>query len=156
MTDIKRRLETYLGIRIGTSPSMNSELATIPTRRARKPRMSIWRIFVLSTGAFFLSTIAGHAGPCSDEIDRMQARIDAKLEAKAMAGPTAPESSAALRSRQPTPRSIAAAESKLREVSPETVKVIKQAMLRARKADRVGNREACQRALAKVQTAIGQ
>ena len=41
--------------------------------------------------AFAAAMSASYAGPCSDEIDNMQARIDAKLEAKAAAGPTARE-----------------------------------------------------------------
>ena len=41
--------------------------------------------------AFAAVMSASYAGPCSDEIDNMQARIDAKLEAKAAAGPTAHE-----------------------------------------------------------------
>src|SRR4051794_15434180 len=71
--------------------------------------MTVRWIFILSAGALVVSTIGSHAGPCSDEIARMQARIDAKLKAKAAAGPMAPESSGALltdsqhrvRSRQP-------------------------------------------------------
>ena len=41
--------------------------------------------------AFAAAMSASYAGPCSDEIDNMQARIDAKLEAQAAAGPTARE-----------------------------------------------------------------
>ena len=41
--------------------------------------------------AFAAAMSVSYAGPCSDEIDNMQARIDAKLEAKAAAGPTARE-----------------------------------------------------------------
>jgi len=49
----------------------------------------------------------------------MQSRIDAKLEAKAAAEPTAREGVSAGMSDQPTPRSIAAAEEKLGDVSPQ-------------------------------------
>jgi hypothetical protein len=40
---------------------------------------------------------------------------------------------------QPTPRSLAAAEQKLGEISMETVELVKQAMTRARAADGVGD-----------------
>lgn len=72
--------------------------------------MTISRLLMLSAAALAASMGAGYAGPCSHEIDRMQARVDTKVEAAARAGPSAPESSGALLHRQPTPGSIAAAE----------------------------------------------
>src|SRR5260370_39419019 len=86
--------------------------------------------------AVAVSVSSGHAGPCSAAIDAMQARIDAKLEAKAAAGPTAKEGVAAGMSVQPTPRSIAAAEEKLGEISPKNVKAIRRGMARAQAADK--------------------
>ena len=115
--------------------------------------MAIQRMMVLSAAALVASTTAGYAGPCSSEIDRVQARVDAKLEATARSGPAAPESSAALLHRQPTPGSIAAAESKLGDVPSRTVEAIRTAMARARDADRAGDKSACERALADVQRA---
>jgi hypothetical protein len=56
---------------------------------------------------------------------------------------------------QPTPRSIAAAEEKLGEVSQLTVAALGQGMARARAADTVGDANACEKALADVQRAIG-
>src|SRR5229473_1393030 len=107
--------------------------------------MAIQRMMMLSAAALVASTTAVYAGPCSNEIDRVQARVDAKLEATARTGPSAPESSAALLHRQPTPGSIAAAESKLGEIS---AAAIAAAMTRAREADRGGNQSACEQALA--------
>jgi hypothetical protein len=75
--------------------------------------MSIWHIVMLSAGAVAASTIASEAGPCSAEIYSMEARVDATLKAKAADGPTLQESREALFHRQPTPGSIAAAESRL-------------------------------------------
>jgi len=46
------------------------------------------RAIALSGEAFLTAVTASHAGPCSADIDAMQGRIDAKLEAKAAAGPT--------------------------------------------------------------------
>ena len=117
--------------------------------------MTSQRLMVLSAAAFVASTIAAYAGPCSQEIEHVQARVDAKLEAAAGTGPAAPESSAALLNRQPTPGSIAAAESRLGEISPTTVAAVAAAMARAREADRAGDQSACEQALAEVQRAIG-
>jgi hypothetical protein len=117
--------------------------------------MIILRLSVLGAAALVTSTVAGYAGPCSHDIDLMQSRIDAKLEAKATTGTGARESTAAKMHRQPTPGSLAAAESKLDEVSPDTVEAVKAAMARARKADLANDNSACEQALADVQRAIG-
>jgi hypothetical protein len=85
----------------------------------------------------------------------MQARIDAKLEAKAASGPAARESAGALMNRQPTPGSIAAAEERLGDLSAQATEVAAQALSRARAADSAGDRSACEQALADVQRAIG-
>jgi hypothetical protein len=53
------------------------------------------RILVFSAMAVAASASATYAGPCADQIDAMQARIDAKLEAKAATGPTAKQGVAA-------------------------------------------------------------
>ena len=54
-----------------------------------------------------------------------------------------------------TPASIAAAEEKLREISPKKVKAIKRGMARAHVADKVGDLRACRKALAAVQRVLG-
>ena len=113
--------------------------------------MSIWHIVMLSAGAVAASTIANEAGPCSPEIYSMEARIEARLNANAAAGSTAQESSEALLHRQPTPRSIAAAESTPGNVSPKKLDAITQGMARAREADRARDLYACQRALSDVE-----
>ena len=117
--------------------------------------MPIARFILFSAAAFAVSLSPSFAGPCSDAIDNMQARIDAKLEAKAAAGPTAKEGIAAGMSDQPTPRSMATVEEKLGEVSPHTVDAVRQGMTRARAADSAGDKSACEQALADVERAIG-
>jgi hypothetical protein len=112
------------------------------------------RLLVLAA-ALAASASAVQAGPCAQQIDLMQARFDAKLEAAARKGPTARETNAATDHRQPTPDSVAAAESKLGDISPGTIEVIEAGMARARKADLAGDRGACEQALADVQRAIG-
>ena len=117
--------------------------------------MSLQRFPVACAAALAASMSASYAGPCSHEIDRVQAAIDAKLGAKAVAGPSARESTAATTHRQPTPGSIAAAESKLGDVSSQKVEAVEAAMARAREADHAGDQSGCEQALVDVQRALG-
>ena len=116
--------------------------------------MIIQRVLLLSVAALAVSVSASHAGPCSDEIARVQARIGVVLGANAGAGPSARESTAATAHRQPTPRSVGAAEDKLGELPPQKVEAVTSAMERARAADRAGDRSACEQALADAQRAL--
>jgi hypothetical protein len=112
------------------------------------------RTGLLGAAAFLLPVSASFAGPCSDQIDAMQARIDAALEIKAAAGPTGKEGVPAGMSVQPTPRSIAAAEEKLGDISAQTVAAVGEGMARARAADAAGDASACEKALADVRRVI--
>jgi hypothetical protein len=85
----------------------------------------------------------------------MALRVEARLEARAGGGSGAAESTAARLHRQPTPRSIAAAEEALGELSGETIERVRSAMARARTADDAGDQKTCDEALAEVQRAIG-
>ena len=102
--------------------------------------MNTSQLLVPSSLALVMSTSASYAGPCSSEIDRAAVEIDAMLKARAAAGPTAQESSAAMMHRQPTPRSMAAAESGLGDLSVKQVETVRAAMARAREADGAGIR----------------
>jgi hypothetical protein len=113
------------------------------------------RLLVLAA-ALAASAGSVHAGPCAQQIALMQARFDAKLQAAARNGPTARETNAATDHRQPTPDSIAAAESRIGDISPGVVTVIETGMARAREADAANDRAVCERALAEVERAIGQ
>ena len=113
--------------------------------------MSLQRFLVACTAVLAASTSASYAGPCSHEIDRVVAEINAK----AAAGPSARESTSATTHRQPTPGSIAAAETRLGDVSSQKVETVAAAMVRARKADDTGDQSACEQALADVQRALG-
>jgi hypothetical protein len=117
--------------------------------------MSVLRFLVACAAVLAASMSASYAGPCSHEIDRVQAEIDARLGAKAAAGPAARESTAATTHRQPTPGSIAAAETRLGDVPSQQVEAVTAAMARARKADHAGDQSACDQALADVQRALG-
>jgi hypothetical protein len=117
--------------------------------------MRTLRVALIGATIFAASISASLAGPCTAEIDALQARIDARLEAKAAGGPSAQESVGATMSRQPTPNSIAAAEERLHELSPQRVSAVKKAMARARAADSAGDAKACERALAKARHVLG-
>jgi len=112
--------------------------------------MRIKGLLPVCAAVFAASISPSYGGPCSHEIDRLQAEIDAKLEALAAAGPSARESTAATMNRQPTPGSIAAAEAKLGDVSPQKVGALRVAMARAREADGAGDQDTCGKALADV------
>ena len=115
--------------------------------------MTASRLLRFGAIAFIASVSASYAGPCTDDIDKMQARIDAKAHAMAAAGPTGRQTGASTHV-QPTPRSIGDAEAKLGAVSAETVAAVRQAMLRARAADSAGDKSACEEALADAQRAM--
>ncbi|HMA71512.1 MAG TPA: hypothetical protein VKP67_08500 [Xanthobacteraceae bacterium] len=117
--------------------------------------MSIQRLAALNALTLMVSISVSHAGPCTAEIDRMQARIDARLGANAAAGPSARENTAATSHRQPTPGSIAAAEERLGEESARMAEAVASAMVRAREADNAGDKGTCEQALAAAQRAIG-
>ena len=114
------------------------------------------RTLVLCGAALVASMSGSYAGPCSQEIDRLRAEIDAKLGALAAAGPTTQESTAATMHRQPTPRSIAAAENKLGNLSPQKMEAVTAAMDRARAADRAGDQKTCEQALADAKRELGR
>jgi hypothetical protein len=95
------------------------------------------------------------AGPCSSEIDALQSRIDARLEADAAAGRGGAETAQATDHRQPTARSIAEAEAKLGDVSTKLVDEVGDAIGRARRANLAGDRAACEDALAVARKALG-
>ena len=101
-----------------------------------------------------LCVSASYAGPCAGDVEKMQARIDAALEGKAAGGPAAKKGAFAGMSKQPTPGSMAAAEQKLGELSPQTVDAVRRAMAKARAADSAGEGSACASALTEVQRTI--
>ena len=118
--------------------------------------MSIWRSLIAFAAVFAVSTSAGYAGPCSQDIAGLQAAGDAKLAAAVTAGPSAREGTAATMHRQPTPRSIATAESEVGGFSLEQGKAFAAAMARAREADGASDESACKQALADAERVLGK
>lgn len=110
-----------------------------------------YRLLTLSFSLVVVTTMA-QAGPCSRAIDRMQAQIDARLEAIAASGKTAKQSLAADQSRQPTPESIAAAEATLGEGKGAQAALADLA--RARKFDQAGSAARCKREVRRARRAL--
>src|SRR5262245_32032553 len=117
--------------------------------------MSTQRLLAACAAALAASMSASYAGPCSQGIDAVQAAIDARLEATAATAPSARETTAATMHRQPTPGSVAGAETRLGDLPPQQVEAAKAAMARARDADRAGDQSACEQALADVRRVLG-
>ena len=109
---------------------------------------------MLAIGAVALTSMALPcvAGPCLQEIDRMQIEVDTRVEAIAGAGPPGRESTSATLHRQPTPGALAAAEEKLGEGDQMAEAVA--ALARARAADSANDKSACEKALADVRRAL--
>ena len=103
----------------------------------------------LLLGAFglFASVVAGHAGPCTTQIDVVQAEVDARVAAIASAGPVEREATAT------PPGSISQVEENLGERA--SVGKALSALARAQEADRRGNERNCKQALEEARCAIG-
>ena len=112
--------------------------------------MRILQLMTWSAAALCVSLPVAHAGSCSDDIDRMQARIDARVEAIAAAGPFVPPGVSAGMGVQPTPFGMAVVEEKMGEVSTNKVDAIRAAMAQAHAASSAGNYKTCEQALARV------
>jgi hypothetical protein len=109
-----------------------------------------WRIcFIIF---LLLSVSEASAASCGAQIDKVQAQVDARLDAVAGTDPGARESRAALLHHQPTPASIAAAERGLK--GQHGVERALAALKRAREANARGYRQACETALAQARAAI--
>jgi hypothetical protein len=99
-----------------------------------------------------LAPTSAHAGPCSAEIDRLQAAVDARIDITAGTGRIGRESAAATEHHQPTPGSIAGAEENLGE-GPAYDQVL-AALAKARDADQAGDAASCERALEPARSAL--
>jgi hypothetical protein len=116
-------------------------------------RSRVFRIGLVCCGAILWVAPPCIAGPCTSEIVRMQAQVDAKIEAIAKAGKATSESTTALLHHQPTPGSIANVEKKIGEgKGPERAI---EALDKARAADRAGDAKACNEALFQARKALG-
>jgi hypothetical protein len=112
--------------------------------------MDMLRLAALGGLVLIVSISAGHAASCSGDIDRMQARIDARVEAIAASGRFVPAGVNAGMGVQPTPFGMATVEARMGEVPVNKVDAVHDAMARARSANAAGNYRACEKALVEV------
>jgi hypothetical protein len=97
-----------------------------------------------------LSSAPVHAATCRDLIGGVQAQVDAAIDRRAADGPWQPESLRALRSHQPTPQSVAAAQG---AGSSALIQAL-EALNRARAADSAGDAGRCRAELSTAQHLI--
>lgn len=108
--------------------------------------------FYLAVGLVIFAPSA-QAASCSHEIDRVQAAVDARIDAIAAKDPGVAESRSARLHRQPTPASIAAAERRQR--GDARAERALGALARARAARRGGDVTGCFAAVAQARAAFG-
>jgi hypothetical protein len=108
---------------------------------------------ILSAVVVTFSTHPSLASSCSQDIDRAWVQVNAKIQARVAAGRSAPQSAIALLHHQPTPSSIAGAEERLIDIW-LPIETAVAALARAREADGINDRIACEGALADVQRVI--
>lgn len=118
--------------------------------------MRVMRLLTWSAVALCVSLPVADAASCSNDIDRMQARIDARVEAIAAAGPFVPAGLSAGMGVQPTPFGIATVEERMGEVPQNKVDAVRAAMARARAANIAADYRACEKALAEVRHIMAQ
>jgi hypothetical protein len=100
--------------------------------------MRIQQALIVCAAALVVSTSTSYAGPCSKEIARFRAEINAKQPSNVGAAPSAPQTTGATMHRQPTPQKVEAA------------------MAAASESDRAGDQMACKAALADAWRALRQ
>ena len=110
---------------------------------------------ILSAAIVTFSTQPSLASFCSQDIDRAWVQVNAKIQARVAAGRSAPQGTIALLHHQPTPSSVAAAEEMLGDIW-VPIETAVAALARAREADGINDRIACEGALADVQRVIGR
>ncbi len=104
--------------------------------------MTRLRFAALVAAAFVSAHTTAHAGPCSDEIVRLQTVADNSREG-AFVGPTANQSIGAQLHHQPTPASIAVAENMASGK-------VDAAIAEAKTLDEAGKEADCMKAIEKV------
>lgn len=119
-----------------------------------RKRFSRVPYILLSLIPLVVACVPAQAGPCAADIDKVQALVDAKIDAIAGAGQTGVESTYATMNRQPTPASIARAEQLLDEGA--STRRALAALALARVADGKGNKSECEAELNDARAALAQ
>lgn len=110
--------------------------------------------FVCAGAIVMMLSSSSFAGPCALEISRAQDRINSYLAFIAEAGGGARESVRATMHRQPTPATIAAAESALGELDRSRYETIATAIRQARDFDQRDDDVDCRKAIQNLDRAI--
>src|SRR4051794_32628217 len=150
----KQWVPLHPGRRVRTKPCSRVRLGLSSPQRLRLQGVRIMtHRGVLAGSALLLIFTVGSAmaGPCAQDIVRVQALVDARIDAIAGAGPAGSEARGALLHQQPTPGSLATAEQRLGDG--RSMDNALAALARARTADDAGNKTACDQALAEAQQA---
>ena len=105
-------------------------------------------------GALSCLGLPAHAGPCVAEIDQVQALLDARMAATIDSARFAREARQAFGLPPQDGGSLASAERRLHDATWMGDAVV--ALARAREADRIGDRAACDQALGDLRAAIGR
>jgi hypothetical protein len=107
--------------------------------------MSRSPIALIACAALGLTVASVHAGPCSDEIVRLE---QAARRTSPAAGPTAPQSLDAQLSRQPTPDTV-------RRAQEQAQSRFADVLARAKTLDADGKHEECLKAAAEAKLLLG-
>ncbi len=112
------------------------------------------RKVILALAVVAATPAAAIAGPCTAGIDKLQVAFDHRLDTAAAAGPSGAETTDAKLHHQPTQQSVADAEEKLGDITPDMAQTFVQAMESARDADAAGNKAKCSAALHDARSAL--
>jgi hypothetical protein len=137
-------IEKYLSLRIKPEPNM-------PVNQAYAHVLA--SAFITLAAASSLTAPALAKSSCSAELHRTRVAVDNALAQHAAAAPFAPESTFAKLGYQPTPSTIARAESKF-DNWPNGSQAV-AALKRARQANKRGDAQGCLDALREARFAIG-
>ena len=111
------------------------------------PILPLHPLAIVALAIALMCPVAAHAGPCSEEIARVEMALS-QAQANRQIGPSAPESARALLHRQPTPETVARAETEAEEKTDA-------ALALARKLNAEGKDSECLSALEKVAVPLG-
>jgi hypothetical protein len=111
------------------------------------PILDVHPLAIVPLAIALMCPVAAHAGPCSEEIARVELALS-QAQANRQIGPSAPESAGALLHRQPTPETVARAQT-------EAEKNTDAALALARKLNAEGKDSECVAALEKGGVPLG-
>lgn len=118
-----------------------------------KPALLKLVFLPLAAALVLAATPAAFAASCAEQLVPTQAALDSYINALAAKGPTAPESSGALLSHDPTPQGLAQTEAAIGDGTRPLV--VQEALDKARAALAAGDEARCLDYLAKARSTLG-